>query len=139
MTGTKLTLPRIDSIIQAKQLQRLSHETAIQLEKDLASCSSAETRALLVRSLRDAVSAWDTARDAVRILKGKGLPTRVPEKPSRKRLHAGSYQILDLEDVTERKPKQLVETTKPTEANLSRPVEHTEPETPENQDASGIP
>jgi hypothetical protein len=129
MTGTKLTLPRIDSIIQAKQLQRLSHETAIQLEKDLASCCSAETRALLVRSLRDAVSAWDTARDAVRILKGKGLPTRVPEKPSRKKLHAGSYQILDLEDVTTKPAKMIPEKTPEPEPEPGRPADEDMTET----------
>jgi hypothetical protein len=127
MNGTKLNLPRIDSITQAKQLQRLSHETAFRLQKTLEQRHSVEDRATLCRALRDAVCSWDTARNAVRILKGKGLPTKVPEKITRRKLAASSYHVLDLDELPAN-VKQLTNgktTTEPTttEPETGKPTE----------------
>ncbi len=85
---------------QALLLQDLAAQTADALKVSLSKSKSAKQRVYLARAVRDVVSAWDTARDAVRILRGKGLPTRVPEKPSRSALAARSrWQILDVEDL----------------------------------------
>jgi hypothetical protein len=138
-----LTRPRtrpITDFKQARQIQHIAHSLCKKLEDSAVQATNVKTRCSLAKALRDAVSAWDTARDAVRILKGKGLPTRVPEKLTRRKLAPSSYQIIDVEDLPAN-VKRLTETTQPTQDNPSRPVEHvaTQPEAPEKQNASGIP
>jgi hypothetical protein len=76
-------LPR--SLTQAKHLQLLAYDVTIALRKDLDAASGADARAKLARALRDGVSAWDTARDAARVLRGKGLPKAEPERIKRLR------------------------------------------------------
>lgn len=117
-------LDRIRSTVQASELQAISHQAAKAIAQSLSRAKSLKSRTLYARALRDAVSAWDTARDAVRILKGKGLPTRVPEKLARRRASTNAYQILDAEELPanvkqlmapkpETKPEGKPETGKP--------------------------
>ena len=72
------------SLTQAKHLQLLAHDVAASLRKDLEEAPDADARARIARALRDAVSAWDTARDACRVLRGRGLPKAEPERAKRR-------------------------------------------------------
>jgi len=77
------------SLTQAKRLQLLAHDVAMALRQDLQTATDADARTRVARALRDAVSAWDTARDACRVLRNRGLPKAVDgSKKSRDRAFA---------------------------------------------------
>lgn len=82
-------------LTQAKALQALAADAALNLRQDIVAASSTDMRVKLARALRDAVSAWDTARDAVRVLRGRGLPRSVLEKPRKSK----SKPIAMMDDV----------------------------------------
>jgi len=74
------------SLTQAKRLQLLAHDVAMALRQDLQTAPDADARTRVARALRDAVSAWDVARDACRVLRNRGLPKAVDgSKKSRER------------------------------------------------------
>jgi len=127
--------PRIRPITdykQARHLQLASHSLCLKLKESIDSSTSAKERVFLARALRDAVSAWDTARDAVRIIRGRGLPTRVPEK-LKPRSFKG-YHILDIGDLPASEPKRLAPPRQKTEqpqpeSNQDKMFEQSKPET----------
>lgn len=99
-------LPHVRQLVQALELQAVSYQTARQLEKGLKKARSLKARVLLSRALRDAVSSWDTATNAVRILKGKGLPKAAPER-SRKLAAVRRWTVLDIDEVPGEERKAL--------------------------------
>lgn len=120
--------PRIRPIAelkQAKLLERLAAKTALSLEGDILSATSSDARIKLARALRDAVSAWDTARDAVRVLRGRGLPKAVGETLPRGRRKAMTLHITEPGHIA-------TETPKPSTDEDARPDAHTVDKTGEN-------
>ena len=94
--------PSPRSLAQAKHLQLLAHDVAVSLRKDVEAATSADARMKIARALRDAVSAWDTARDACRILRNRGLPKSVAARPAgRRRSLQKDLEILDYDPETE--------------------------------------
>ena len=74
---------RIQQRDQAATLQRLTYDAAIALR---TACTKAGVFTVTrdeATALAQLVRAWDTARDAVRILRGKGLPASVRSKSAR--------------------------------------------------------
>ena len=82
-----VTLParkrsRIQQRDQAATLQRFAYDAACALRE---ACTDAETGKLTMtpqtaKAVKELLCAWDTARDAVRVLRGKGLPASVRSK-----------------------------------------------------------
>ena len=107
MPSTHAPLPHVRQLVQALELQACCYQTARQLEKALKSARSLKSRTLLSRALRDAVSSWDTATNAVRILKGKGLPKSAPERSHVRALAGRRWTVLDIDEVPGKEPKQL--------------------------------
>jgi hypothetical protein len=80
---TKPKPSRIHQRNQAATLQRLTYDAALSLR---TACTKAGVFTVTrdeATALAQLVRAWDTARDAVRILRGKGLPASVRSKSAR--------------------------------------------------------
>lgn len=80
------------SLTQAKRLQLLAHNVAMALEQDLLAAPNADARLRIARGLRDAVSAWNVARDACRVLRNKGLPKSVDGSKKSRALATQTFQ-----------------------------------------------
>lgn len=83
LASTARRRPGIKSTVQAATLQRLTYDAALALR---AACTKDGvfnvTRESAV-ALAQLVRAWDTARDALRVLRGKGLPASVKGRAPR--------------------------------------------------------
>ena len=65
---------RVRTVNQAQDLQRLGYDIGMSLQPDLSAAKTPEDRARLAKAYRDAVSAWETAAERVRIARGRPLP-----------------------------------------------------------------
>jgi hypothetical protein len=73
---------RLQQRHQAARLQAFAFESAMSLKR---ACTNPETGDLTMSvqtaaAIHKLIGAWDTARDAVRVLRGKGLPCAVKSK-----------------------------------------------------------
>lgn len=98
------------SLAQATELQRLSCKMALALEADLDSSTDAKTRAVVAQALRQAMAAYESASDLVRIAKNKPLPGSLrPESKPRAKAKAGSVSFQEAPaPVQETSPKPPV-------------------------------
>lgn len=85
LARTKPKPSRIHQRNQAATLQRFAYDAALALR---TACTNKESGVLTMtpaaaKAIKELVGAWDTARDAVRVLRGKGLPASVRSKPGR--------------------------------------------------------
>lgn len=70
---------------EATELQRLAHKTAMALEADLDSATDHKARKSVSVALRQAMAAYESASELVRIARNKPLPGSLrPESPVKK-------------------------------------------------------
>jgi hypothetical protein len=94
-----------NSLLEAHALQRLAFDAAIAFRLDLNAAKSFKNRAEIVRALKEAVATWDTLRDSIRVLKGRGLPKAIPEKLKQvRRSRIGAGQVLRDEPIEAPRP-----------------------------------
>ncbi|MGO8835824.1 MAG: hypothetical protein ACLQQ0_00215 [Limisphaerales bacterium] len=70
---------------QAADLQRFAYDAAVSLRD---ACTDKATGKLTMtpttaKAVKELIHAWDTARDALRVLRGRGLPASVRSKAPR--------------------------------------------------------
>lgn len=87
----RTTAGRRKALSQAVRLQELSYDAAVSLKQDVCEGQNPDVRARAASGIAQLVKAWDTSRDAVRILRGKPLPGSLrpepkPKKPRRARV-----------------------------------------------------
>jgi hypothetical protein len=72
---------RRDSLRQVLDLQRVTHETALQVAKDAKDTTKPEERARAASALANLGKSWNTLQDAKRVILGRPLPGSLrPEK-----------------------------------------------------------
>ena len=84
---------------------QVAQDTIEALGDSLRRSKSAVSRIRLARALRDASAAWDTFRDAIRVLRGHGLPRSVEEKrPGRRGRRTMTGGMREAETLTADQP-----------------------------------
>jgi hypothetical protein len=80
LASTKPKRSRIHQRNQAATLQRLTYDAALSLRTACTKDGVFNVTRDEATALAQLVRAWDTARDAVRILRGRGLPASVKSR-----------------------------------------------------------
>lgn len=92
--GHKNHAQKSTALQQAIEMQRIGFKAVCLLEKDLDSAVDAKSRASVAMALRQAMAAYESASDLVRIAKNKPLPGSLrPESKPRAKAKAGSVSF----------------------------------------------